>query len=52
LFQAQRDLTRQLNNELAAIIAYNRALVNFEAIQTVPGGSGGGTTGGTGGGSF
>jgi outer membrane protein len=38
LFQAQRDLTRQLNNELAAIISYNRALINFEAIQTVPSG--------------
>jgi outer membrane protein TolC len=42
LFQAQRDLTRQLNNELNAIIAYNRALINFEAVQTVPLGGGGG----------
>jgi outer membrane protein TolC len=41
LFQAQRDLTRQLNNELAAIISYNRALVTFEAVQTVPAGNGG-----------
>jgi outer membrane protein len=40
MFQAQRDLTRQRNNELAAIIAYNQALVNFEAVQTVPGGGG------------
>jgi outer membrane protein TolC len=40
LFQAQRDLTRQLNNELAAIIAYNRALINFEAVQSVPPGGG------------
>ena len=40
LFQAQRDLTRQLNNELSAIIAYNRALINFEAIQSVPLGGG------------
>jgi len=38
LFQAQRDLTRQLNNELAAIISYNRALINFEAVQSVPSG--------------
>jgi outer membrane protein TolC len=36
LFQAQRDLTRQLNNELSAIIAYNRALIAFEAVQTAP----------------
>jgi outer membrane protein len=42
LIQAQRDLTRQLNNELNAIIAYNRALINFEAVQTVPLAGGGG----------
>jgi outer membrane protein len=42
LIQAQRDLTRQLNNELNAIIAYNRALINFEAVQMVPLGGGGG----------
>ena len=41
LFQAQRDLTDQLNSELDAIIAYNRALINFEAVQTVPLGGGG-----------
>jgi outer membrane protein TolC len=40
VIQAQRDLTTQLNNELAAIIAYNRALINFEAVQTVPPGGG------------
>ena len=40
VIQAQRDLTNQLNNELAAIIAYNRALVNFEAVQVVPPGGG------------
>jgi outer membrane protein TolC len=40
LFQAQRDLTTQLNSELNAIIAYNRALINFEAVQTVPLGGG------------
>ena len=38
--QAQRDLTDQLNNELTAIIAYNRALMNFEAVQVVPPGRG------------
>jgi outer membrane protein len=41
VIQAQRDLTGQLNNELAAIIAYNRALINFEAVQVVPPGGGG-----------
>jgi len=40
VIQAQRDLTGQLNNELAAIIAYNRALINFEAVQVVPPGGG------------
>jgi outer membrane protein len=41
LFQAQRDLTRQLNNELAAIISYNRALIRFESVQSAPVGGGG-----------
>jgi outer membrane protein len=36
LLQAQRDLARQRVNELNAIISYNRALVDFEAVQTVP----------------
>jgi outer membrane protein TolC len=36
LFQAQRDLARQRVSELNAIILYNRALVDFEAVQTVP----------------
>ncbi|HEX6973040.1 MAG TPA: TolC family protein, partial [Vicinamibacterales bacterium] len=36
LFQAQRDLSNQKQAEVNAIIAYNRALVNFEAVQTVP----------------
>ena len=40
LLQAQRDLTTQLNNELASIISYNRALINFEAVQVVPPGGG------------
>ena len=40
VLQAQRDLTTQLNNELSAIIAYNRALINFEAVQVVPPGGG------------
>jgi len=41
VIQAQRDLTTQLNNELAAIISYNRALIAFEAVQVVPLGGGG-----------
>jgi outer membrane protein TolC len=36
LFQAQRDLSQQQLAELTAVIAYNRALVNFEAVQLVP----------------
>jgi outer membrane protein len=36
VIQAQRDLTTQLNNELSAIISYNRALIAFEAVQVVP----------------
>ena len=36
LFQAQRDLSSQKQAELNAIILYNRALVNFEAVQSVP----------------
>jgi outer membrane protein len=36
LFQAQRDLATQNLAELNAIIAYSRALVNFEAVQYVP----------------
>lgn len=36
LFQAQRDLSTARLAELNAIIAYNRSLVNFEAVQIVP----------------
>jgi outer membrane protein TolC len=36
LFQAQRDLSRQKVNELNAIIAYNRALIDFDVVQKVP----------------
>jgi outer membrane protein len=42
LFQAQRDLARQRQSELNAIIDYNRSIVTFEAIQTSPAGGGGG----------
>lgn len=54
VFQAQRDLAQARNNELRAILDYNRSLVNFEAAQeaAIGGGgnisiaSGGGQTGG------
>ena len=36
VFQAQRDLTQQQLAELNSVIAYNLALVNFEAVQLVP----------------
>jgi outer membrane protein TolC len=42
LFQAQRDLARQRQNELNAIIDYNRSIVTFEAVQVAPAGGGGG----------
>jgi outer membrane protein len=41
LFQAQRDLARQRQNELNAIIDYNRSLVDFETVQIAPAGGGG-----------
>lgn len=34
--QAQRDLAVQKRAELNAIILYNRALIDFEAVQTIP----------------
>jgi outer membrane protein len=40
LFQAQRDLARQRQNELNAMIDYNRSIATFEAIQTSPVGGG------------
>lgn len=36
LFQAQRDLASVRQQELRAIIDYNRALVNFQAVQQAP----------------
>ena len=54
--QAQRDYATAQDNELRAIANYRKALVNFEAVQTVgtrsvgasvAGGGTGGTTGGT-----
>jgi outer membrane protein TolC len=36
LLIAQRDLDTAKQNELRALIAYNQALVNFEAVQKIP----------------
>ena len=49
--QAQRDFADAQNNELRAILTYRKALVNFEAVQTVGTrgvGAAVGATGGTG----
>jgi outer membrane protein len=40
LLTAQRDLASAKQAELTAIIDYNRALINLEAVQTVPPGGG------------
>ena len=45
VFQAQRDLAQARTNEIRAISDYNKSLVDFEAVQQVPlGGGGGGIT--------
>ena len=36
VFQAQRDLAQAQNNELRAILDYNRSLVDFETVQEAP----------------
>ena len=36
LVQAQRDLARQRQNEVNAVIDYNRSIIGFETIQTAP----------------
>jgi outer membrane protein len=36
VFQAQRDLADAQNNELRAILDYNRSLVDFETVQEAP----------------
>jgi len=41
VLQAQRDLAQARNNELRAILDYNRSLVNFEAAQEAAIGGGG-----------
>jgi outer membrane protein TolC len=40
--QAQRDLRDAQNSELRALLDYRRALVEFERVQEIPGGGGGG----------
>jgi outer membrane protein len=42
IFLAQRDLDNAKQAELQALIDYNRALIDFEAVQTVPLNGGGG----------
>ena len=51
VFQAQRDLAQARNNELGAILDYNRAIVDFDAVQeaSLTGGGGSFTLTGTGG---
>lgn len=44
VFQAQRDLSQARNNELRAILDYNQSVVDFETVQEVPLGGGGGVT--------
>jgi outer membrane protein TolC len=43
VLQAQRDLSQARNNELRAILDYNQSVVDFETVQEVPLGGGGGT---------
>jgi len=40
VFQAQRDLAAARNNELRAVLDYIRSLVDFEAVQEIPIGTG------------
>src|SRR4029453_3047290 len=44
VFQSQRDLSLARNNELRAILDYNQSVVDFETVQEVPIGGGGGIT--------
>jgi outer membrane protein TolC len=36
VFQAQRDLSQARNNELRAVLDYNRSIVDLETVQEVP----------------
>jgi outer membrane protein TolC len=42
VFQVQRDLSQARNNELRAILDYAQSVVDFETVQEVPIGAGGG----------
>jgi outer membrane protein TolC len=42
VFQAQRDLEQARNNELRAVLDYNKSLVDFETVQETSLGGGGG----------
>jgi outer membrane protein TolC len=44
VIQAQRDLSQARNNELRAVLDYNQSVVDFETVQEVPIGGGGGVT--------
>jgi len=47
VFQAQRDLAQARNNELRALLDYQRSLVDLDTVQEVPLTGGTGTTGTT-----
>jgi outer membrane protein TolC len=47
VFQAQRDLAQARNNELRALLDYQRSLVDLDTVQEVPLSGGTGTTGTT-----
>ena len=36
VFQAQRDLAQARNNEVRAVLDYNRSIVDFESVQEAP----------------
>jgi outer membrane protein TolC len=36
VFQAQRDLAQARNNQLRAILDYQRSVVDFETVQEAP----------------
>ena len=36
VFQAQRDLVQARNNEVRAVLDYNRSIVDFESVQEAP----------------
>jgi outer membrane protein len=44
VFQAQRDLAQAANNELRAILDYQKSLIDLETVQQVPLNGGGATT--------